>query len=435
MELLIKLIAVGWGSSGYYSAEVLNRDGAKAFPSGTRILNTHVNNNAASPARQGQGVSGDDLVGKLTEDAYFDANHAEGPGLYANIQVYPDYVAKWGAEKLRDMEFSIFALADWEMGAAEGRSGRISKSLSPTRINSVDAVVFGGAGGKAIAAESAEFCTDGDCPITSINVVAVEATIMQRVSMVRDAFYRQFPRQVETEEGSVRVYNEFVDMDEEYVFIHNYRQLKYYRVSYSIENGSVSFADKENWQVVQLTRNFEVVAESHITESHKLGDMFSKELTMTLEEALKRIAELEATEKRVSAENAELTKQLATANSQLSELSTAHRAIVAESAVNDVLRNVTFIADEARGLVTAEMLRGIEWKEDGGVDADKLAKAAEAYTSGKSVLVKSEVAAESFNMPSYERPQTFKIAEKSDTSITAEFDNILDAAASKEVTF
>ena len=170
MNLLIKLISVGWGSTGYYSREVLERDG-----SGTKILNSHVNANPESPARQGQGVSGDDLVGKLLENAYFDANGPQGEGLYARVQVYDDYAKKWGVEKIKDMQFSIFALAKWGDGEVDGRAGKVAQSLHPTSMNTVDAVVFGGAGGMTVAIESAEFC-DSDCPIVSIHVLTVEAT-------------------------------------------------------------------------------------------------------------------------------------------------------------------------------------------------------------------------------------------------------------------
>jgi hypothetical protein len=37
----LKLIQPGWGSSGYYSAEVLERDGPKVFPLGTQMFWNH----------------------------------------------------------------------------------------------------------------------------------------------------------------------------------------------------------------------------------------------------------------------------------------------------------------------------------------------------------------------------------------------------------
>jgi hypothetical protein len=40
-EITIKVIAPGWGSSGYYAKEVLKRDGAKAFPAGTKMFWNH----------------------------------------------------------------------------------------------------------------------------------------------------------------------------------------------------------------------------------------------------------------------------------------------------------------------------------------------------------------------------------------------------------
>lgn len=167
MELLIKLITTGRGSSGYYNEEVLRRDGAEAFPAGTKILNTHINNNEFSDARMGQGVSGDDFVGQLLEPAYY-SESPDGAGLYARAEIFRDYVERWGEEKIRAMEFSIFSAVEWEEGEApDGIEGRIATRLIHTPHNTVDAVVFGGAGGRTvsvIASESANLC-NGSCEI------------------------------------------------------------------------------------------------------------------------------------------------------------------------------------------------------------------------------------------------------------------------------
>lgn len=93
---LVKLIAADvQGSSGYYPAAVLERDGAKAFPAGTQIYLDHPTESEEweRPERSMR-----DLAGVLTENAFFDAAGKEGPGLYGPAQIFPSFqedVAAW----------------------------------------------------------------------------------------------------------------------------------------------------------------------------------------------------------------------------------------------------------------------------------------------------------------------------------------------------
>src|SRR5258708_23816181 len=84
----LKLIAPGWGSSGYYSKEMLARDGPKPFPRGTKNYWNHqtLEEEAARPENDLR-----DLASVLTEDAHFDDAGPAGPGLYAKAEVQPDF--------------------------------------------------------------------------------------------------------------------------------------------------------------------------------------------------------------------------------------------------------------------------------------------------------------------------------------------------------
>lgn len=83
---LVKIIAADiQGSSGFYPAQVLERDGARAFPSGTHYYVDH-----NETGREGETRSLRDLAGVQIEDAYF-TDGPSGPGLYARVQLLPTY--------------------------------------------------------------------------------------------------------------------------------------------------------------------------------------------------------------------------------------------------------------------------------------------------------------------------------------------------------
>jgi hypothetical protein len=140
----LKLIAPGWGSSGYYSADVLARDGAKAFPAGTKNFWNH-----QTAAEESARPEGDlrDLASVLTEDARYDANGPAGAGLYAKATVQPHY-REHVDSMAKHIGMSIRASGRAKEGKAEGKAGPIIEQL--TRGISVDYVTTPGAGGKIL---------------------------------------------------------------------------------------------------------------------------------------------------------------------------------------------------------------------------------------------------------------------------------------------
>lgn len=142
---LVKLIQPGWGSSGYYSEEMLRRDGAKAFDEGTQMFWNH-----ATDAEEESRPEGDlhNLAAVLTEDARWLAEGPKGPGLYANAKTLPPFRDTLD-EIAPHIGVSIRGLAHASEGEAEGREGWIIDELVEGR--SVDFVTVAGAGGEVVS--------------------------------------------------------------------------------------------------------------------------------------------------------------------------------------------------------------------------------------------------------------------------------------------
>lgn len=143
----IKLIAPGKGSSAFYPAEVLKRDGPKVFKAGTHVYLNH-----QTAAEEAQRPEGDvrNLAGVLSSTAVYHENHAKGPGLYGRMKVFQDH-AQLVEEKAAHVGMSIRASGLAESGKShEGLP--VLKEL--TGAESVDVVTRAGAGGM-ILTESA----------------------------------------------------------------------------------------------------------------------------------------------------------------------------------------------------------------------------------------------------------------------------------------
>jgi hypothetical protein len=135
----VKVIEAGWGSSGYYGAEMLAQYGPAVFKKGTKVFMNHPSVSEAGD-RPERDVH--QLAGKLTSDAVFVEN-----GLQADIQFYSHY-ASILKEMAEDVGLSIHALGEAKVGEAEGREGPIIESLVVDPLTSVDVVTVAGAGGK-----------------------------------------------------------------------------------------------------------------------------------------------------------------------------------------------------------------------------------------------------------------------------------------------
>lgn len=133
----ITIIGAGWGSSGYYSREMLARDGPKAFPKGTHMYMNHpsLTEDMEQPER-----TVEKLAAVLTTDPVMVGNE-----LKAEAEIYEHWSPMINAVA-SDIGVSIRAIGEAEPGEAEGRQGMIITAL--TEGVSVDFVTKAGAKGK-----------------------------------------------------------------------------------------------------------------------------------------------------------------------------------------------------------------------------------------------------------------------------------------------
>lgn len=140
----ITLITPGWGSSGYYSSEVLEAAATnRVFPAKTQM---HIDHD-----KDGGVGSVATLAAYLTEDARWEPDWVDpdtgGKGrLVAEAKVTSKYA--WLADLAEAIGTSIAAPAEVSIGEAEGRQGRIIESLIPGKLNRVDFVTVAGRGGR-----------------------------------------------------------------------------------------------------------------------------------------------------------------------------------------------------------------------------------------------------------------------------------------------
>jgi len=140
----LKLIKPGWGTSGYYPAEILERDGPKVFTKGTKMFWNH-----PTVTEEAERPEGDlnALAAELVDAARWDQNGVDGPGLYANAKVFEAFQQPVG-DLAPHIGVSIRAFGPAVTGEAEGRRGAIIQGIRSAR--SVDFVTSPGAGGKIL---------------------------------------------------------------------------------------------------------------------------------------------------------------------------------------------------------------------------------------------------------------------------------------------
>lgn len=149
-RLEITLITPGWGSSGYYSAEMLEKAAAdKVFPRGTQ---QHIDHMGASDRIENSAGSLRTLAAVLTEDAVWDPDYVDpetgGKGRLKSEAMLGSQYREMITEFADYIGTSISAGADVSIGEAEGRKGQIVEKLYPDRLNRVDFVTVAGRGGR-----------------------------------------------------------------------------------------------------------------------------------------------------------------------------------------------------------------------------------------------------------------------------------------------
>ncbi len=140
----IKIIEPGWGSSGYYPAEILKRDGPRVFAKGVKLFWNHptLTEDVERPERDLT-----DLAAELVNAARWVPDHPSGAGLYGDAKVFTPYQEAVD-ELAPHIGVSIRAKGRVVQGQAEGKSGPIVQEI--TAAKSVDFVTEPGAGGQIL---------------------------------------------------------------------------------------------------------------------------------------------------------------------------------------------------------------------------------------------------------------------------------------------
>lgn len=150
--VLLKLIAPGKGSSGYYLPETLKRDGPRVFKAGMMNLIDHPTPEEERARPEGSITR---LGSTLIEDAHWRDSYVDpktqkdaGPGLYARALVNPTF-----ANALNvigpSIGVSIRANGKARMGHVGDYKGPIIEAI--TAAKSADYVTMAGAGGKVLS--------------------------------------------------------------------------------------------------------------------------------------------------------------------------------------------------------------------------------------------------------------------------------------------
>lgn len=139
----VKLINEGWGSSGYYSKEMLTEYGPKVFTENTVA---YANHSTMEELEAGRDIT--KIVGKYIEDAKVEEDEDGKVSLWSTLKVRPEWVDF--VEEFKDsIGVSIFVSGEAVEGEAEGRNGMLVESLdAEDPYKSVDLVAAAGRGGK-----------------------------------------------------------------------------------------------------------------------------------------------------------------------------------------------------------------------------------------------------------------------------------------------
>lgn len=163
----IKLIAPGPGSSAFYPAEVLKRDGPKVFKAGTPMRIDHPTKAEESARPEG---SVKDWGAVLAKDAYWLDDHPKGPGLYSEVKPFSDHV------QTIDEKGAYAGVSIRANGRAVMESGKpVMKNGLPVLASfdsaeGVDMVTRAGAGGMFLS-ESARAANQQEVDMTEADVM------------------------------------------------------------------------------------------------------------------------------------------------------------------------------------------------------------------------------------------------------------------------
>lgn len=147
--MTMRIIAPGWGSSGYYSTSTL-KEAASKFAAGTHMYIDHPGRRDAEnrPERSVKDLAATLLEpGKWIEEGSAIGKAFAGPGVYAKAKVKKHWKG-FVKSCMPDIEVSMRGHGKAKIGSVGGKKGKIIESI--TDVSSVDFVTRAGAGGKIL---------------------------------------------------------------------------------------------------------------------------------------------------------------------------------------------------------------------------------------------------------------------------------------------
>ena len=199
----IVFINEGWGSSGYYSGEMLEQAAKDVvFPAGTKM---YINHPTATENRERPVRDLAHLAAVLTEDASWDPKER---GLRGPVKTFPAWRESL-AEMAPHIGVSIRAAADVEEGEAEGRTGVIVTRL--TEGLSIDFVTEAGRGGHIV--EVLESAMERGLQAATPPVKAEEALQSDVREAISKAVRKEYGKPYEEGEGGIYVWLRDYDPD------------------------------------------------------------------------------------------------------------------------------------------------------------------------------------------------------------------------------
>lgn len=348
-RLKVALLTPGWGSSGYYSADVCESAGTnRVFKAGTHMYINHptATENYERPVRDLT-----QLAAVLAEDAVWNSDEQR---LEAEVTTFSNW-RKPIAEMAPHIGVSIRATADVEEGTADGREGTIVTNIAEAL--SVDFVTKAGRGGKVLEVVEDAFGQGVLAASHSLEEASANDISTALYALVREAHRPGYAWMRDYDLATKTVYFE---MSEE-------QKTRTYAQSFTLTDG-IPTALTGDAKQVRFTSTYVPVSES----GDKSTTQESQEGTMAqIEES--RLAALEEAEKRAKTLETELDAQKATTE----EAQTALRKEKAVNAAATIVESV-FEKLEIVGYATTKSLLADKatLKEDGSLDEDAIRKLA-----------------------------------------------------------
>lgn len=251
----LRLISPGWGTSGFYSADVLEAAGNDGvFAAGCHCYWDHpsITEQSDRPERSLR-----DLAAVLETTGTWRTDHPDGPGIYAEARVFGPY-RELLAEMAPHIGVSIRAAAQVSTGEADGRRGRIVEEI--VEAQSVDFVTRPGRGGQVLAILEAH------------RPALAEAMADDLRQALRTALGDRFPEA----DGSYVWVRDFDPDDQFVVFDREGKAVDNpgtFRLSFTTDgDGAVTLADDDPVEVrVQTTY-------TPVTEARNVGEWFQSRI-------------------------------------------------------------------------------------------------------------------------------------------------------------